>query len=591
MKYFFTIVLFVTMIIPGFLYAQKDTVDVQDFVSTGGTEGTLNDAVAQAITAGTLSNTVFRLSPYGLYVLSGTINTPAGSTIELYAEPAGKTQETAPPMIAWTASTAPSKTYSFNVSGNIKMTNIWILYAGVDGAQVGSAIRVGDSSGSGGSAEFDNCIFDYAPASGGASGCVDVYSTHFKGKFNNCYFKNDIDTHLRYYGRALSFNYASTNLHSDSVWFENCTFANLGYVYMQEGAEYGDNVFFNHCTFYNIVVYSLESPWWWKMYVTNSLFVNAYMYGSIPSQDSAGVYGGTIQIDSVSNFGFTVSFTDQERHILFANNSYDIQQWLVDWMGYGPNGNPYSKDKHKNRLDDDIPVPQPMLNARTLMMFDTTDGQGNKIFPYINKANLYDGLDPRFVNPPINLDSLKQFMYHKWFDNSNVNWAWEPDSDVAQVWPLKEDMSYANDTLKMAAMGGFPLGDLRWWPDQYTQWMAQKDAEHTRINTWLETGTDPGAVGVKEVKGSVPLEFKLSQNYPNPFNPETKIEYSVPKSAFVTLKVYNLLGQEVATLFSGNQKAGNYEATFNGANLASGVYMYSLQSDNVTITKKFVFMK
>jgi hypothetical protein len=361
---------------------------------------------------------------------------------------------------------------------------------------------------------------------------------------------------------------------------------------MQEGAEYADNVYFNHCTFYDIVMYSLESTWWWKMNVTNSLFVNTYMFGSIPSQDSSGQNGGTITIDSVSNYGFSVPYTEQDRRILFANNAYVIQQWLVDWMGYGPNGNPYSKDKHKNRLDDDVPVPQPMLNARTLMMFDTTDALGNKIFPYINKANLYDGLDPRFVNPPINMDSLKQFMYHKWFDNANVNWAWEPDSDVAQVWPLKEDMSYANDTLKTAAIGGFPLGDLyHWWPAEYTQWKAQEDAEHTRIYTWLETGKDPDAVGVREVNSPLPSEFKLSQNYPNPFNPTTRIEYSVPKSGFVSLKVYNLLGQQVATIYSGNQKAGNYIATFDGSDLASGVYMYQLQSDNVSITKKFVLMK
>ena len=581
-----------TFLLSSFLFAQKTIVEVPDFFDTGN-EGTLNDAVQLAVDNGTLSSTIFKLKPFGVYVLSGTITTPAGGVLDIEADPPGNTQETAPPMICWTASTAPSKAYLFDVAGEIKMKNIWLLWASLDGTRYGSTIRVGDSATvSGGRCEFDNVMFDYVNQS--SSGAVQPYATNFKGFFNNCYFRNCTDVHFRYYSRAVSVPYAATGLHVDSLMFENCTFANIGYVYMQEAGVYGDNVFFDHCTFYNVVMYALESGWWHNMYVTNSLFINTFMYGRIPSAPG-GANGGTIDIvpiDSSSistGFGFDVPFTEADRHVLFVNNNYYLEPWLIDWMVNCPS----SKSKHQQRLDDDIPVPQPMFNGLTITMFDSTNTDGSKAWPYMNKANL-DSLDPGFINPPINVDSLKDFLNRKWSDNTNIQWAWnfaQYDTNGGQIWPLKEDLSYTNEVLKTAAMGGFPLGDLRWWPDQYTQWTAQEGAELARINTWLETGTDPGAVGVKEVKGSVPFEFKLSQNYPNPFNPETKIEYSVPKSAFVTLKVYNLLGQEVATLFSGNQKTGNYEATFNGANLASGVYMYRLQSDNVTITKKFVLMK
>ena len=80
------------------LYAQKTTVTVQDYWETN-KEGTLNEAVAAAISAGTLSNTIFKLKPYGTYVLSGTITTPPGQTLEITADPPGTTQETAPPMV------------------------------------------------------------------------------------------------------------------------------------------------------------------------------------------------------------------------------------------------------------------------------------------------------------------------------------------------------------------------------------------------------------------------------------------------------------------------------------------------------------
>ncbi len=620
MKQFLTSVLII-LFFSSLSFAQKDTIVVDEYYETGGTEGTLNDAIQAAINDGTVSNTVFKLKTYGTYVLSKAIdlsNQP-GATLEIDADPPGTTQETAPPMICWTSDQSVSKIYLFDIAGKLIIKNIWILWADLGGSRYTSTMRIGDSSSvSGGQIEANNVIFDYVQQA--SSGAIQPYATHFVGDFKNCYFRNCTDNHFRYYSRAVSLPYtqASTygGLHSDTVSFENCTFANIGYVYMQEKDYYGDNVLFNHCTFYNVVMFPLESGNWYKMYVTNSLFINTFMFGTIPTVDTGGVNGGTIAIAPIDSgalgggFGFTVPFTEQDRRILFANNDYSLDQWLIDWMGYNsvtgklsPNACPYSKDKYRNRLTDDIPRPQPMFNSATLTFFDSTNADGSKAFPYMNKANL-DSLDPGFINPPINLDSLKIFLNLKWDTNHDTLWAWNTgqylNGNGGQVWPLKEDLSYTNNTLKTAAMGGFPLGDLyHWWnpaiipgsEDHYTTWKAQEVVEHTRIYTWHETGIDPGTDDVREVKGPAPSVYKLSQNYPNPFNPTTKIEYSIPKSGYVSLKVYNLLGQVVVTLFSGNQKAGNYITTFDGANLASGVYMYRLQSGNVSITKKFILMK
>ena len=96
---------------------------------------------------------------------------------------------------------------------------------------------------------------------------------------------------------------------------------------------------------------------------------------------------------------------------------------------------------------------------------------------------------------------------------------------------------------------------------------------------------------VKGKKTQVPGNFELSQNYPNPFNPTTIISYSVPQNGFVTLKVYNILGQEVTTLVQGQQPAGNYIATFNASKFASGVYLYRLEIGGNSITKKLVLLK
>jgi hypothetical protein len=88
-----------------------------------------------------------------------------------------------------------------------------------------------------------------------------------------------------------------------------------------------------------------------------------------------------------------------------------------------------------------------------------------------------------------------------------------------------------------------------------------------------------------------PNDFKLFQNYPNPFNPSTTIQFSIPEASYVSLKVFNSLGQEIETLVTKELNAGNYKYDWNAADLPSGIYFYSLTSDNFKQTKKLILMK
>jgi hypothetical protein len=108
-----------------------------------------------------------------------------------------------------------------------------------------------------------------------------------------------------------------------------------------------------------------------------------------------------------------------------------------------------------------------------------------------------------------------------------------------------------------------------------------------------------------EAGKNVPMDFELAQNYPNPFNPSTKIKYTIPTSplnpspsqgegqgeGFVSLKVYDILGNEVATLVNEVQQPGQYEVVFDAAGLASGVYIYRIQTAAYIDTRKMILLR
>lgn len=100
----------------------------------------------------------------------------------------------------------------------------------------------------------------------------------------------------------------------------------------------------------------------------------------------------------------------------------------------------------------------------------------------------------------------------------------------------------------------------------------------------------PGATAVSN-ETNTPNYFNLGQNYPNPFNPSTLIKYSIPVEGLVTLKVFNVIGEEVAALVNENQSVGSYTITFAPSNLSSGIYLYKLSSGSLIETKKMVLLK
>jgi hypothetical protein len=137
--------------------------------------------------------------------------------------------------------------------------------------------------------------------------------------------------------------------------------------------------------------------------------------------------------------------------------------------------------------------------------------------------------------------------------------------NYAPPWPLPEanDMKYSNVSLKTGATDGNVIGDPNWWGI---------------------------ALGVKG-PSAAPQAYALLQNYPNPFNPATKIDFSIPSASQVQLKVYNVLGQEVATLVSETLTPGSHTVTFDASKYSSGVYMYKITAGSFVSTRKMVLLK
>jgi predicted ribosomally synthesized peptide with SipW-like signal peptide len=120
-----------------------------------------------------------------------------------------------------------------------------------------------------------------------------------------------------------------------------------------------------------------------------------------------------------------------------------------------------------------------------------------------------------------------------------------------------------------------------------------RTVQHTHIAALglFTVGTFTSLTDVEDSQTNIPNTFGLNQNYPNPFNPSTTIRYALPKRSAVQLKIFNILGQQVALLQNGEQEAGYHEVRFDGRNLSSGVYFYRIQAGSFVETKKLLMIR
>ncbi|MCA9734742.1 VCBS repeat-containing protein [candidate division KSB1 bacterium] len=190
---------------------------------------------------------------------------------------------------------------------------------------------------------------------------------------------------------------------------------------------------------------------------------------------------------------------------------------------------------------------------------------------------------PTLIAPPNNATGVSTNLQLSW---NNVNGAQSYNIQVStnpDFTDLVIDVTGHTSTLYEVVGLSFNL--MHYWRVSATN--------NGGISEWSSVWnftTEP-AMGIEVDNNKNPHSFSLNQNYPNPFNPETTIQFEVPKTSYVTLAIYNLLGMEVKKLISNNLQPGAYKVTWDASTFASGVYIYKLQAEGFIDTKKLILMK
>jgi len=216
---------------------------------------------------------------------------------------------------------------------------------------------------------------------------------------------------------------------------------------------------------------------------------------------------------------------------------------------------------------------------------------------------LYEYCDPEYPVPIIHFHGLADTTY-PYEGEVKPHITLPPVDSALAIWIEKNECNPIPDTIKnengivgqkWATPGG--KGDIvlytietcmHDWPVYDKYGISATD----EIWNYFELHTKIIETNIKEYNAhSVPLDFKLYQNYPNPFNPSTRIKYKLIKSSDITLKIYNLVGQEIATLVNEFQPAGEYAITWQPKGLPSGLYFYKIQAGVFSETRKLILQK
>lgn len=552
------------------LETKGDTLVLKDFIDLG-EPSTLNQVFAldDAPPAGR----VYELKVNGYYPMATNPQTPARPVTIVGAvnEPLVKAPaETALPIICGYTESGGGLTFS----DDLTVKNCAAYMRAPDGTLGWAFFGPGTE---GKTLTLENCLMEH-------DRWVFIQSNSYSGTkvhLNDCYFVNMTGEPCRRNGGV----YDNVEHNTAEIVVENCTHVMAqGMTYKFRNYPVG-KLWFNHNTFINIGNNVFEGQGYISNWVvTNNIFVNCnvqpYMSGlDYGETDADYLPTGIINVNVLPD-----SLEQLERKVFVDKNvvawSSELSDVVSQVSAAGTNG---TSEWFSQMIT---------MNTRTKTMFDDDTN-----YPYLYEGTWYEQM-PNFTDTKdLFTDQLANFeeMCIATVDTNGTALlpVWRliytgAEDHVYSDWPIPIDLSYSDANLIAGGVGGFPVGDLNWFPAQKATWAAQKDAEHAEIEAALDAG---GWTAVSSKPDVVPTDFAISQNYPNPFNPITTINFSLEKAGHVTLKVYDVIGREVATLVNGYKEAKGHKVEFNASELASGTYIYTIQVGDQKISRKMVLMK
>jgi hypothetical protein len=563
--------------------------------------GNLNTVINSDTLAGGVRahpDRVYRLARGKYYQLTEEIR-PNGNLMIVANDSAGIRPPVLAPAILPDNSSIGNFFAPIGKGSKLELTNLYLLSQRADDTWLGWSSCVYASADSV-TLKFRGVIFD------GFSWATIVPRFWMKSDVQDCEFRNQMNTGSWFGGEVFR---GDGGICLDTTKFINNTFLCAGAYYVDIRG-YTPLAVFEHNTVVYGVVNEFLNRQATNMHIKNNIFYASHAMGGNPDHVINGWFlnypdtasSSTIRIrglDSVSYWsklwgatiagpnswidathGVTAGMLDETKRVFeVKNNDWFQPTKLVNFrQAYNDTTLTYDSIQvpvYGTGLEQNMWVKRTLVSPTWLSEYAkwTIDSLAGPLSAGVSIEKTPLMLDPGFPTDVNNhLDSLIEYIHTITTGTIGPNrWAYPSNHLYPITWPRPENLAYTNTSLQNAGTDGFALGDLNWFPTQKAAWLASLSAVRT-VN-------------------SLPQDYNLMQNYPNPFNPTTTIEFSLPKQSTVDLKVFNALGQEVATLAHGTFQAGLHSVDFKAQNLASGIYFYRLTAGEFSSVKKMMMLK
>lgn len=584
----------------------------------------------------------YQLAPIDVYNSTGTL------TIVGVPDPANPSAKTKPIVIIQPTLGVPvslaAGAATNEVYGSVKFVNVHYQTMQTDGTQNGICFLLGTQNELPQSLTIDKCLFEFMNTdlfnATAQSGSIGGWGFGAKFKITNSYFRNFFNSGQWWNSRVFQCKFPV-----DTLWVENCTVTTGGLTFLQQN-QLTDVTYINHNTIINNKKYWLLSPYRRELFVTNNIFVNQNWVGedfnvTNSGQDPDKVFMSTINIDTNARSNAN-GFTAQPKYwvngvdsVFTADLNFDhMKVYISNNINYNSPelaSGYYNNATYVNATLSALPsslnwagqgsgpwaignVPGQWMNERTQALFTqyappnggfveehtiTTQPQTSTSLTLdadevqaMAQWNQNQWSDSRFSAPTPNILDTK-YIYGDYLSTTLPGIVSGTKSDavtgeavgtqvgITKFTDLTENFSQSTD---ISTIDQLPIGALIWDDNQIANYNSEAALQAVKARYASLTG-------IIDITSGIPQSYSLIQNYPNPFNPSTKIEFSLPQSENVTLKIFNLLGQEVATLVNENMGAGTYRVDFDASKLSSGLYIYKIEAGSFTSSKKMMFLK